>query len=51
MTNGPDSTEKNPDPIEIPREFWEEFEAWERASDEAWRMIDQMEKEEGFDSW
>ena len=48
MTNQPDSTQKKP-LIEIP-ELLEEFEAWERASDEAWQMIDQMEKEEGFES-
>ena len=24
---------------------------WERASDEAWQMIDRMEKDEGFESW
>ena len=51
MTNQPDSTEKNPDLIEIPPELLEELEAWERASDEAWQMIDQMEKKEGFESW
>jgi len=42
MTNQPDSTQKKP-LIEIP-ELLEEFEAWERASDEAWQMIDQMER-------
>jgi hypothetical protein len=51
MTNQPDLTENNPDPIEIPTEMSEEFEAWERASDEAWQMIDRMEKAEGFESW
>ena len=30
----------------IPPELRAEFEAWERASDEAWAMIDQWEKEE-----
>jgi hypothetical protein len=48
MTSQSDSTLKNPDPIEIPPELLEELEAWERASDEAWRMIDGMEKDEGF---
>ena len=51
MVNKPDSTEKNPHPIEIPPELLAEFEAWERASDEAWQMIDRMEKAEGFESW
>ena len=37
--------------IEFPPELSEEFEAWERASDEAWEMIYRMEKEEGFESW
>ncbi len=36
---------------EIPPELQAETQAWERASDEAWRVIHQMEKEEGFDSW
>jgi hypothetical protein len=30
----------------IPAELLAEFEAWERASDEAWAMIDDWEKEE-----
>jgi predicted DNA-binding antitoxin AbrB/MazE fold protein len=30
---------------EIPPELLAELEAWERASDEAWAMIDQWEKE------
>jgi hypothetical protein len=51
MTNKPNSTEKNPDIIEIPAELLAEIEAWERASDEAWQMIDQMERDEGFESW
>jgi hypothetical protein len=51
MTNQPDLTENNPDPIEIPTEMLEELEAWERASDEAWQMIERMEEEEGFESW
>jgi hypothetical protein len=36
---------------EIPPELKLEFEAWERASDEAWQMIDRLEKEEKFESW
>jgi hypothetical protein len=36
---------------EISPELQAETQAWERASDEAWRLIDQMEKEEGFESW
>jgi len=51
MTNQRHSTEENPDLIEFPPELSEEFEAWERASDEAWQMIYRMEKEEGFESW
>jgi hypothetical protein len=51
MTNDPASTEKNPNSIEIPPELLQELEAWERASDEAWQMIDRMEKDEGFESW
>jgi hypothetical protein len=51
MINQPDSTEKKPDLVEIPPELQTEFEAWERASDEAWQMIDRMENEEGFESW
>ena len=51
MINQADSTEKNPDLIEFPAEFQADFEAWERASDEAWEMIYRMEKEEGFESW
>jgi hypothetical protein len=33
-------------PSEIPADLREEFAAWERASDEAWAMIDDWEKEE-----
>ena len=33
-------------PSEVPAELREEFAAWEQASDEAWGMIEQMEKEE-----
>jgi hypothetical protein len=29
---------------EIPAELREEFAAWERASDEAWAMIDDLER-------
>lgn len=45
------STEKNPLLIEIPPEMLQDLQAWERASDEAWQMINQMEKDEGFESW
>src|SRR5438045_599929 len=31
---------------EVPAEFQAEFKAWERASDEAWRLIDRLEHEE-----
>ena len=51
MTNQPNSTEKNPDLIAFPAELQAEFEAWDKASDEAWEMIDRMEKDEGFESW
>jgi hypothetical protein len=33
-------------PVEVPPELRDEFKAWEQASDEAWAMIDQWEKEE-----
>jgi hypothetical protein len=26
--------------------FWEEFRLWDRASDQAWAMIDEMERED-----
>jgi len=51
MINQPDSNEKNPDFIEFPAELKAELEAWDRASDEAWQMIDRMERDEGFESW
>jgi hypothetical protein len=51
MANERNSTEENPDSIEIPPELQAEFEVWERTSDEAWEMIDRMEKDEGFESW
>jgi hypothetical protein len=51
MTYQPDSTEKKPDLTEISTELLAELKAWERASDEAWQMIDRMEKDEGFESW
>ena len=51
MAGEQESTEKNNGFEEIPPELLAEFEAWERASDEAWQMIDRMEKDEGFESW
>jgi hypothetical protein len=33
-------------PPEIPPELQAEFKAWEKASDEAWAMINQWEREE-----
>lgn len=51
MANEQDLKPKNSEHIEIPSELLAEFKAWERASDEAWQMIDQMEQEEGFASW
>ena len=33
-------------PTEITSELQAEFAAWEKASDEAWNMIDEWEKEE-----
>jgi hypothetical protein len=33
-------------PLNVPPELQAEFTAWEAASDEAWGMIDQWEKEE-----
>src|SRR5262245_56123170 len=51
MTNQTDSNEKHFKVIEFLAELQAETEAWERASDEAWRMIDRMEKDEGFESW
>ncbi len=34
------------EPHSIPPELQEELDAWDRASDEAWAMIDQWEAEE-----
>ena len=31
---------------ELPQEWRAEFDAWERAGDEAWALIDQWEQEE-----
>jgi len=51
MTNQTDSNEKHFNLTEFLPDLQAETEAWERASDEAWRMIDRMEKDEGFESW
>ena len=34
------------DCMDVPEGLRDEFSAWERASDEAWRMIDEWEREE-----
>ena len=33
-------------PAEMPQELKEELEAWQRAGDQAWQMIDKWESEE-----
>ena len=33
-------------PAEVPQELREELEAWQRAGDQAWQMIDRWESEE-----
>ena len=33
------------DPAELPRELKDELEAWNRASDDAWAMIEDWEQE------
>ena len=32
--------------LDLPQELRAEFDAWERAGDEAWALIDQLEQEE-----
>ena len=39
------------EPQEIPKELKEELAAWDRASDEAWAMIDKLEAEDQYSVW
>lgn len=46
--NGASNGEEPLSPFEFTPEEREEFEMWDRASDAAWAMIDEWEREEGI---